>query len=341
MKRIFRWLFAALLLLHCELILAKCVLVVGGAGFIGSHVNEQLHKEGYDTIILDNLSQGNQKAVRHGLFIEGDITDSALLDQLFTTHAIDAVMHFAAFLDVGESVQEPLKYYQNNVAGTLNLLAAMHRHGVNTFVFSSTAAIFGIAEESCVAEEHACLPINPYGRSKLMVETILHDLDQAYGFRFCALRYFNAAAGDPEGKLKSFKKKDLNLIPIVLRSIQAGRAVTIFGTDYPTPDGTCIRDYIHVEDLASAHVIAMKALFSGASSTCYNLGTGRGFSVREVIAAAEKITGKKAEVIEGERRPGDPAILIADASKAREELSWRPRFCLLEEIIEHAWLSMQ
>lgn len=339
-------LIAALLLtnfqfLRSEATPQKWVLVVGGAGFIGSHVNELLYRHGYQTVVLDNLSKGNREAIHHGIFIEGDIADADLLSKIFETYPIDAVMHFAAFLEVGESVVEPLKYYINNVANTLNLLETMRRHEVNIFIFSSSAAIFGNPQERYVTESHPCHPINPYGQTKLMMETILHDLGRASNLRYCCLRYFNVAGGDPAGLIKNYKTKDANLIPIVLRNIKQEALVNIFGTDYPTPDGTCIRDYIHVQDLGAAHIAAMERLLSGAPSTSYNLGNGQGFSVREVIAAAEAVTGKTVRVVEGARRPGDPAVLVASSKKAKEELGWEPRYTSLEEIIEHAWNAMR
>lgn len=313
---------------------------MGGAGFIGSHVNEKLNRSGYETIVLDNLSSGNRKAVLHGTFIEGEVGNRALLEQIFTEHKIDAVMHFAAFLQVGESVVDPLKYYQNNVAGTLNLLEVMLKHHVKVFIFSSTAAIFGVPEADYITENHPQHPINPYGQTKLMVETILRDLDRAYGLRYTALRYFNAAGGDPEGQIKNYNMGQINLIPIVLQSIKQHKPVTIFGTDYPTRDGTGVRDYIHVDDLASAHIKAMERLFTGAPSTSYNLGNGQGYSVREVIVAAEKVTSQKVDVIEGARRPGDPAQLLADSEKAYNELGWKPHYPALEDMITHAWKAL-
>jgi UDP-glucose 4-epimerase len=319
----------------------KCVLVVGGAGYIGSRVNEKLQEAGYNTIILDNLSTGNRLAVRKGLFIEGDLGNKTLLDQIFSTYSIDAVMHFAAFLEVGESVANPLKYYLNNVGATLNLLEAMHSHQVNTFIFSSTAAIFGMPETSSIAEDHPKNPLSPYGTSKWMIEMILEDLDKAYGMKFCALRYFNAAGGDPAGEQKLYKKNQSNLIPVILRNIQKPDAsVTVFGTDYETPDGTGVRDYVHIDDLASAHIAAMERLWSGAPSACYNLGNGKGFSVKEVIEVAQKVTGLPIRVIEGERRTGDPSVSVADSHKAFKELAWKPVYSSLEDMIEHTWNSM-
>lgn len=315
----------------------KRILVVGGAGYIGSHVNKMLHQAGYDTLILDNLSQGHLDAVRYGKLIQGDLADRVLLDKIFTDYSIDAVMHFAAVTDVGESVHSPLKYYQNNVSNTLNLLEAMLDHSVETFIFSSSAALFGIPREPSLTVNHPQAPINPYGHSKMMVETILKDLEHTTDLKFCCLRYFNAAGGDPEEEIKNYQTKSTNLIPIVLRSVQNNTPVTIFGTDYPTFDGTCVRDYVHVWDLAMAHLLAMEQMFDGARSSYYNLGNGQGYSVREVIAAVEYVTGQHVDVIEGDRRPGDPASLVACSEKARRELGWEPQYPELETMISHAW----
>jgi len=337
-----RFFFLTLLFLSRVFADPNYVLVVGGAGFIGSHVNEMLYRSGYQTVVLDNLSKGDRRSVLHGIFIEGDLSDSALLDQIFSTYPIQAVMHFAAFLDVGESIHKPLMYYRNNVEGTLNLLGAMQRHGVNHFIFSSTCAIFGTAEKEVIDESHPRCPINPYGRSKLMVEQILEDLDRAYAFRYCAFRYFNAAGGDPRGEIKNYQTSRSNLIPVILKSLQEGDgSVTIFGTDYPTPDGTGVRDYVHVEDLGAAHIAAMENLLKGSPSHCYNLGNGHGFSVYEVIAAAERVTGMTIQVIEAPRRAGDPIITIADSKKAHEELHWEPKYPSIDAIIEHAWMALQ
>lgn len=320
----------------------KWVLVTGGAGFIGSHVNKMLHLAGYETVVLDNLIRGNRKAVKNGVFIEGNVGDSTTLDSIFKSYPISAVMHFAALTDVGESVQDPLRYYQNNLANTLTLLDSMRRNGIKVFIFSSTAAIFGLPREKQITESHPCLPINPYGQSKLMVETTLQDCDRAYGIRACCLRYFNAAGGDPDGEIKNYKAKESNLIPIILRSLgKTEGAVTVFGTDYSTTDGTCIRDYIHVEDLARAHILAMEKLLNGAPSSQYNLGNGHGFSVREVIAAVEKVTAQHIKVIEGPRRPGDPPVLVASSEKAQRELNWHPQYPSLEDMIAHAWLAIK
>lgn len=317
----------------------QTILVTGGAGFIGSHVNKMLHQAGYQTVVLDNLSNGHPETVLCGTFIKGDLADTGLLDQLFNRYRIDAVMHFAAFIDVGESVYDPAKYYFNNVVNTLNLLNAMLRNRVKTFIFSSTAALFGYPLEPTIKENHPCHPINPYGESKWMVEKILRDYGQAYGLKYSCLRYFNAAGGDPEGKIKNYQKKATNLIPLILKSIKNGNALTIYGTDYPTRDGTCIRDYIHIEDLGKAHIAALEQLFEEYPSTYYNLGNGKGFSVREVIHAAEAILGRKVTVIEGSRRAGDAPILLADSTKAAQELHWQPTYSL-EQMIEHAWMAL-
>ncbi|MBA2369132.1 MAG: UDP-glucose 4-epimerase GalE [Candidatus Protochlamydia sp.] len=317
---------------------SQTILVAGGAGFIGSHVNSMLNQAGYRTLVLDNLSRGNRQTVKQGTFIEGDLADKPFLDSLFQAYPIDAVMHFAAFIDVGESVRDPAKYYQNNVVNTLNLLTVMLRHQVKRFVFSSTAAIFGNPVHPKINEEHPCQPLNPYGESKLMVEKMLRDFDMAYGLKFSCLRYFNAAGGDPKAETKNFQKYSSNLIPIILRSLKTNQPVTIFGTDYATPDGTCIRDYIHIHDLGAAHLSALKHLLNGKASSYYNLGNGKGFSVREVIEAVEKVLNQKVKVIEGDRRPGDPPILLADSSKALLELEWHPRYTL-NQMVEHASLA--
>lgn len=313
------------------------VLVLGGAGFIGSHVNKLLNQSGYETLILDNLSSGSKETVLYGKFIEGDLSNTDLLEQVFSEYPIRAVMHFAAFIDVGESVIDPLKYYTNNVVNTLEVLRMMIRHNVLHFIFSSSAAIFGLPETERIAEDHPQLPINPYGRTKSMVEALLKDFDAAYGLKSSCLRYFNAAGGDPEREIKNFKKRESNLIPVVLRSLTRGdRRVSIFGTDYPTADGTCIRDYIHVWDLARAHLLAMEQLFSSGYSSYYNLGNGSGYSVKQVIEAAEKVSGIHPSLVFAPRRSGDPHILLADSRKAERELGWRPAYPDLETIVADA-----
>jgi UDP-glucose 4-epimerase len=320
---------------------AKKILVVGGAGFIGSHVNKMLNASGYETIIFDNLSRGDSRAVINGSFVKGDISSLTDLTSLFDSHNFDAVMHFAAFTDVGESVYSPEIYYANNVAATLQLLSLMVKHRVNNFIFSSSAAVYGIPKEPYIVETSVCQPINPYGRTKRMVEEILQDFESAHGLQYCALRYFNAAGGDPDGEIKNYKKKENNLIPLALRSLlDPNGQITVFGTDYPTDDGTCIRDYIHVNDLASAHILAMEALLEGAPSDIYNLGNGNGFSVKEVLTSVENVTGKSLNIKIGDRRPGDPAILLANSEKAHQKLQWHPKYTLIEEMIAHAWQAI-
>lgn len=314
------------------------ILVVGGAGYIGSHMVKLLLATGHDVVTLDNLSTGHRDAVLGGEFIEGDLANRALLDAVFARHIFDGVMHFASFIQVGESVVAPAKYYRNNLVNTLNLLDAMVDHGVKTFLFSSTAAIFGEPKYMPIDMAHPQDPINPYGRTKWMVEQVLQDYDQAYGLKSICLRYFNAAGADPDGELGERHDPETHLIPLVLQ-VAAGRRshVTIFGTDYDTPDGTCIRDYIHVMDLCAAHLLALKRLWEGAASTVYNLGNGAGFSVQEVIDTARTVTGREIPFVIGPRRPGDPARLVADASRARLELGWQPQYPELAVIIEHAW----
>lgn len=315
----------------------KFILVVGGAGFIGSHVNKMLHRKGYQTIVLDNLSHGFREAVREGIFVEGDLAHPPTLHEIFKTYPIEAIMHFAACIDVGESVAHPGKYYLNNVSYALNLLLTAVHYQVKTFIFSSSAAVYGNPLMQRITEEHSCHPINPYGESKWMIEKMLRDFDAAYDLKYSSLRYFNAAGGDPEGEIKNYQKHSSNLIPRILLSLRKEEGkIKIFGTDYSTRDGTCIRDYIHIEDLGEAHITAMESLFGGAPSSHYNLGSGNGFTVREVIQTIESKLGKKIEVIESPRRQGDPPILLADSSKALRELNWQPRFSL-PEMIEHAW----
>lgn len=318
------------------------ILVVGGAGFIGSHVTKALGRRGYHPIVFDNLSTGHRNAVTYGTFVQGDLAHPEDLDDVFSAYPITAVMHFAALIDVGESVADPAKYYLHNVAYTLNLIQAMRKHDVNILIFSSSAAIFGHPDQIPVCENHPCRPISPYGQTKLMVEKILHDCDRAYGLKSSCLRYFNAAGGDPKGEIKNYKQKETNLIPLVLRSLKdPTKPLTIYGTDYPMRDGTCVRDYIHLEDLASAHILAMEKLLNGGESAHYNLGNGNGFSVREVITAAEEATGLKVRAVEGARRPGDPPILVANACKARNELGWTPVYTDIKEMISHAWQALQ
>lgn len=316
----------------------KTILVVGGAGYIGSHMVKMLLNTGYHVVTLDNLSTGYRKAVSGGDIVFGDLGDSKGLDLLFTSYQFDGVMHFASFIQVGESVQIPSKYYQNNVAATLNLFDAMINHGVKTLIFSSSAAIFGEPQYVPLDEQHPKNPINPYGLSKWMIEQILADYDRAYELKSISLRYFNAAGADPEGTLGECHDPETHLIPLVLQAASGRRnAITVFGQDYDTPDGTCIRDYIHINDLCQAHLLALEQLLNGAESTAYNLGNGSGFSVKQVIDIAEKVTGKSIPVTMGIRRDGDPARLVADSKQAQSLLEWQPHYADLALIISHAW----
>ncbi len=316
----------------------KTILVVGGAGYIGSHMIASLLAQHYQVIVLDNLSTGHRDAVLGGEFIHGDCGDVALLNKIFTQYKIDAVMHFAASIAVGESVENPAKYYQNNVAQTLQLLKAMCEHQIKYFIFSSTAAVFGEPQYSPIDTLHLKNPVNPYGRSKLMVEQILADFDIAYDFKSVCLRYFNAAGADPEGRLGERHYPETHLIPVILQAASGKRkSVTIFGEDYDTPDGTCVRDYIHIVDLCSAHLLALEYLFKTHTSAAFNLGNGNGFSVKEVIETVKQVTDKDFSVTVSARRAGDPARLVADSSLAQQQLGWNPRYADLATIIKHAW----
>lgn len=313
------------------------ILVIGGAGYIGSHMVKLLGQKGYCVTTLDDLSSGHRESVLCGEFVHGNFGDRPLLDAVLSK-GFDAVMHFASFIQVGESVQQPDKYYLNNVSYTLGLLDAMRQHGVNKFIFSSTAATFGEPQYTPINEHHPQQPLNPYGRTKLMVEKALADYDKAYGFRSVCLRYFNAAGADPDGQLGERHYPETHLIPLVLQAASGRRAhISVFGCDYGTPDGTCIRDYIHINDLCSAHLLALQSLMRGQGSQTYNLGNGNGFSVQEVIDTAERVTGRKIAVVSGPRRDGDPARLVADASLARKQLGWQPCYSELVTIIQHAW----
>ena len=314
------------------------ILVTGGAGYIGSHYVLYERARGNDVVVLDNLVFGHEEAVLDAPLIRGNLDDRALLDRLFKEYSIDAVVHFAAFAFVGESVTRPDKYYRNNVVATLGLLDAMREHGVRNFVFSSSCATYGNPQYVPMDERHPQNPINPYGESKFMCERIMQAYDRAYDLRFTSLRYFNAAGADPEGRIGESHDPETHLIPLILQAIQGKRdAITVFGTDYDTPDGTCIRDYIHILDLAQAHSLAIDRLRGGAPSGFFNLGTETGFSVREVISLCEKVSGRPAPVLEGPRREGDPPRLVASAGKARTELGWKPKYLDLEETITTAW----
>ena len=314
------------------------ILVVGGAGYIGSHMVKRLGQRGCAVTTLDDLSSGHRDAVLTGDFVQGDMADTELLRGLFAARKFDAVMHFASFIEVGESVREPAKYYRNNVANTLALLAAMREAGVDRFIFSSTAAIFGTPQYVPIDERHPRAPINPYGRTKNMVEDVLSDYERAYGLRSVCLRYFNAAGADPEGKLGERHDPESHLIPLALQAASGRRAgLSVYGTDYDTPDGTCIRDYVHVSDLCEAHWLALESLRDGASSQAYNLGNGNGFSVLEVIETAKKVTGVDFAVKHEVRRAGDPPRLVADSSAIKAKLGWSPRYADLDTIIAHAW----
>lgn len=314
------------------------VLVVGGAGYIGSHMVKMLSLAGHDVVTLDDLSNGYKDAVKYGEFIEGDIADVDLLNQLFSDNAFDGVMHFASYIQVGESVEKPSMYYKNNVTNTQILLDAMIEHGVKNFIFSSTAATFGEPEYTPINEAHPQKPINPYGHSKLMVEQILADFDHAYGLKSVSLRYFNAAGADPDGELGERHIPETHLVPLVLQAASGRRdSIAIFGTDYDTPDGTCVRDYIHINDLCSAHLLGLEHLVAGGDSRAYNMGNGQGYSIKEVIDVAKKVTGNDFEVKLAARRDGDPAKLVADSALLQKELGWAPQYTDLETIIRHAW----
>lgn len=319
------------------------VLVVGGAGYIGSLMTKLLSKKGYDVVILDNLSTGYKSFTSYGQLIEGDLANNELLDNVFSTHDFDAVFHFAALSLVSESVKHPSAYYRNNVSNTLNLLDAMKHYGVDNLIFSSTAATYGNPEYIPIDENHPQKPINPYGASKLMVERILADYANAYGIRSICLRYFNACGADPDCEMGELHDPESHLIPIILQAASGRRnSVTIFGENYPTPDGTCIRDYIHIVDLCSAHIAALNYLqnTSKVKNIGLNLGTGRGYSVNEVIDLCSQVVakdGKTISVNKGQKRPGDPPILVASAKEAERVLGWTAKYKDLAETIEHAW----
>jgi len=314
------------------------ILVTGGAGYVGSHVVRELRRAGIPCVVLDNLVRGYRALVSDADVIVGDIGDAGLVRRTIREYGVTAVMHFAAYAYVGESVTDPLKYYENNVTATVKLLRAMVDTDVRMLVFSSTCATYGFPEATPITEAHPQRPINPYGATKLMVERILQDISRAHGVRAVVFRYFNAAGADPSGAIGESHVPETHLIPLTLQAATGQRdSVEIYGTDYPTPDGTCIRDYIHVTDLAQAHMLGLRYLQSGAPGDAFNLGNGSGFSVREVIASVERVTGRTVRSVTAPRRPGDPPALVGSASKARQVLGWTPKFDTLDAIIDTAW----
>ncbi len=317
------------------------ILICGGAGYIGSHMAKRFRQEGIAHAIFDNLERGHRAATRGSELIEGDLRNPADIESVLASGRFTSVMHFAAYIEVGESVQDPAKFWQNNVSAVWNLLEGCRSHGIDQFIFSSTAAVYGEPQTVPIPEDHPKNPANPYGETKLAVERMLAAYDRAYGIKSVALRYFNACGADPEGELGEAHEPETHLIPrILLAAAGAADAVTIFGDDYPTPDGTCIRDYVHVCDLADAHLRALRRLESEGKSDQLNLGSGHGFSVREVIDAVRTATGKDFEVRLGPRREGDPARLVADSSRARSELGWQPQYDDVTQCVEHAWAWM-
>lgn len=317
----------------------KSILIVGGAGYIGSHMVWLLGQLGKKIIVLDNLSSGHEDAVLYGSFVKGDLADRHLLDEIFSKNHIEAVIHFASSIQVGESVTNPSKYYNNNLINGINLIDTMIKYGVDKLIFSSTAAIFGNPEYTPIDEAHPKNPINPYGKTKLIFETILADYDRAYGLKSVCLRYFNAAGNHPDGILGERHDPETHLIPIVIQTaIGIRNEVNIYGTDYDTPDGTCIRDYIHVLDLAEAHWLALNHLLQGGLSDSFNLGNGNGYSVSEVIDSVAEVTNSNFKVTYSNRRDGDPAVLVANSEKIKKNLGWSPKHTKLSDIIQHAWL---
>ena len=316
----------------------KKILIVGGAGYIGSHINKLLNAHGYQTVVFDNLSTGHRSLAHWGGFFKGDLANPVDLARCFRKYNFDAVMHFAASTYVGESVSNPAKYYRNNVANTLNLLDAMRATRVKKLIFSSSCAVYGLPASLPMRENFPFSPVNPYGRTKLMMEQIMSDYAAAYDLKYAALRYFNAAGADPGGEAGELHDPETHLIPLVLDAAAGRRKdIKVFGCNYKTHDGTCVRDYVHVTDLASAHLLALRYLERGGSSGGFNLGNGKGFSVLEVIKVAEKVSNKKIKIKIVPRRPGDPAALVASSSYARRVLGWKPEYTNLETIITHAW----
>ena len=316
---------------------ASAVLVTGGAGYIGSHAAKALSRAGYRVVVYDNFVAGHRGAVKFGELVEGDILDAASVENALRRHNIFAVMHFAAFLDVAESVREPAKYYRNNVAGALSVLSAMAAASVKHFVFSSTCATYGEPIETPIVETHPQHPINSYGETKLAIERALPHFERAHGMSWVALRYFNAAGADPDGELGEDHSPEIHVIPRAIEAATGGRGFQVFGDDYPTPDGTCLRDYVHVADLAQAHVRALQAIVETRKSGAYNLGAGRPHSVREVIDMVARVSGRPVPWTLAPRRPGDPAVLYATPHKAQSELHWAPQYADLESIVRTAW----
>nr|WP_287411394.1 UDP-glucose 4-epimerase GalE [Pseudodesulfovibrio sp.] len=316
----------------------KKTLITGGAGYIGSHAAKALSSLGREVVVLDSLVAGHRDFLKWGEFEQGDLADSAFLKGVFSRHDIGEVLHFAAFIAVGESVEKPDMYYGNNVRNTLNLLDAMLEADVKRLVFSSTAAVYGEPVTDVIAEDHPLSPLSPYAWSKRMIEQMLADYDHAYGLKHVCLRYFNAAGADPDGEIGERHQPETHLIPLILHAALGLRDnITIFGTDYPTPDGTCLRDYIHVTDLANAHVKALEYLESGGASRAFNLGNGNGFSVREIIDVAQEVSGRDIPVTESERRPGDSPSLVSSAKAAHGVLGWNPQFGNVRDIVRTAW----
>jgi UDP-glucose 4-epimerase len=313
------------------------VLVTGGAGYIGSHAVKELLRQNQKPIVFDNLQTGHREAAQDAPFIKGDLSDLKKLKETFQANSIDAVIHFAANSLVGESVQDPVKYYNNNVKNSLKLIEMMEEFDVKKIVFSSSAAVYGEPEEIPISEEHPCAPTNPYGETKWIFEKVLQAFHDGGKLNFISLRYFNAAGADPEGMLGEDHSPETHLIPLAIKAVSDGTSVPVLGTDYDTPDGTCIRDYIHVTDLAHAHILALRKLEQGRISGIYNMGNGNGYSVREVIETVRKVTARKVASADSPRRPGDPARLVASSEKIKRDLGWTPRYPSLETIVETAW----
>jgi UDP-glucose 4-epimerase len=315
----------------------KRILVTGGAGYIGSNTTLQLLDAGYDVVVVDNLSRGHRDVVEPARLRVVDVLDTEGLVRVMAERPCDAVIHFAAFIAVGESMKVPEIYFRNNTAGSLSLLTAMLRAGVGKIVFSSTAAVYGMPERVPIPESASSAPVNAYGESKVMVEKLLEWFEKIHGMRSVCLRYFNASGADPKGRAGEDHDPETHLIPLLFDAVRTGKPVTLFGDDYATPDGTCIRDYIHVTDLAQAHIAAVEALCAGGESKKFNVGTGCGFSVKEVLGAVEEVTGKKVPFVMGPRRDGDPPVLVADSTRLQRELGWKPEYSDLRRIVETAW----